>query len=561
MPSERAGLRRLDGFSSVLGLLALSTLVLYFGFPGLRLPAVPMAIWTAALPTALFLESLIRLLIVQDPWRYLRIHPMRYLVLLVIILELSGVASWSVELRDSRLSSLIGQIYLAVFLFAHLASWGKGAILANRWLSNLRIPVLALPAVSFATVIFVGGLILWMPGMRTAETGFVDSLFTAASAICVTGLTVYDPGTALTPVGQFVLLLLIQIGGIGTLAVMGMLTFWSAGRLSIGEKVAFSELLGGKQLQDTRTIVGTVMKVTFSIEAVGVVLLWAVFRGKTAHPLPVAIFHAVSAFCNAGFSLFPDNLAGYSSDYLVLAIVMSLIVAGGLGFAAISDLWKAGLSRIVPWRTASSIAPTTLLAVAVSFSLIVAGTALFLADGRLTGTDRGVAAAAFQSVTLRTAGFQTESQLNFGLLGLGGAFVLMSIGASPQSTGGGLKTTVFARLFLRIDALERGRRRTWLPAYQSFRLALLLLASYLLTALAGGVLIVLLDAAAPVDAFFESFSALGTVGLSRNLTPSLSPAAKLLVILLMFTGRVLFPSLVTGIVKSRRTADGDADWA
>jgi trk system potassium uptake protein TrkH len=561
MSGEAVRLKRLDRFAAALGGLAFVTLLLNFGFPDLGLPARPMLLWTAILPTALFLESLARLLIVRDPWRYLRTHPIRYLTLLVIVLELSGVASWSLELGDSRLSAVVGQIYLCVFLLAHLVTWGKGAILANRWLSNLRIPVLLLPAVSFGTAILGGALILWMPGMRRQDIGFLDSLFTATSAVCVTGLTVFDIGTALTPVGQTVLVLLIQVGGIGTLAILGMLTFWASGRLSIGERAAFSELLGGKQLQDTRRIVGTVMKVTLSVEAVGAFLLWAALRGRTPHPLPTALFHAVSAFCNAGFSLYSDSLSGYSSDYLVLGVIMALIVFGGLGFAAIADLWSIGLSRIVPWRKSRAPAPTTVFALAISAALILAGALLFLADGWLGGIDRSFSAAFFQSVTLRTAGFQIESQRVFGWLGLGGCLFLMAVGASPQSTGGGLKTTVFARLFLRIDSRERESRGVGFFRLQSFRIALLLAGVYLTIAVGGGLLIAWTDGLAPVDALFESFSALGTVGLSRDITPALTVPAKIAVMLLMFTGRVLFPSFVAGIVRSRRPQDGDADWA
>lgn len=559
--TESARLGRLDAFSSFLGALSFLTLVQYFGFPAFRLPPKLALAWSALLSTALFLESLLRLLIVSDPWRYLARHPLRYLLLLMIALELSGVATWSEGLEGQRLSSLIGQVYLSVFLLAHVGSWLKAALLANRWLANLKIPVLALSPLTFALAILAGAFLLDLPGMQRGGFGFIDAAFTSASAICVTGLSTIDVSAALSPVGLGVLAALIQVGGIGTLTVMGMLALWSRGRLTIGERAAFSELLGGAQLADTRRIVATTAKATLSIEAAGALLLWLAFRGKVQHPLPYGIFHAVSAFCNAGFSLFGDSLAGFSTDIPLLSIVMLLIFAGGLGFPALSNLWRAGLSRLAPWSKSEPLSPGTRFALASSLGLIAAGTLACLADSWLSGGGRSLLCALFQSVTLRTAGFQVESQRSFGSVGAWTSFALMTIGASPQSTGGGMKTSVAARLFLRLDAEERRRPRKPFYKAQSFRLALLLAALYLSLALGAGALIARIEGVGLEDALYESFSALGTVGLSRDLTPLLSSPSKLVLMLLMFSGRVLYPSLVAGIIQRRRKEEGDLDWA
>lgn len=561
MGSEAARFKTLDRVSSLLGLLSFATLVLFFGFPDYSLPSAPAKVWTALLPTALFLESLYRLLIAVDPWRYLRKNMFRYLSLAIILLELSGVASWSAGIGDSSISSLVGQIYLSIFLFSHVGSWIKAAILANRWLSNLRIPVLALPAVSFASVILSGAFLLWMPGMRRTEISFLDSLFTATSAVCVTGLTVYDVSGSLSPAGKTVLAALIQLGGLGTLTVMGLLAFWSAGKLTIGERAAFSELLGGTQLDETKKIVFRIVKATLAVESVGALLFWLLLRNRVEHPLPLGLFHAVSAFCNAGFCILPNPLSDFSGDHLFLSVMMALIIAGGLGFAPLSDLWHTGVSRIVPWHETRSLAPPTRFAVRASLALILIGAFVFLLDGYQSGEGRSAMFALFQSVTLRTAGFQLESQLNFGWIGLSFCFIFMAIGASPQSTGGGVKTTIAARLFMRIDAPEKNGKRKRLVFLQSFRIALLMVVLYLGIAVGFGSGIALIDGIAYGDALFESFSALGTVGLSRDITSALSGASKGIVIVLMFTGRVLFPSFVVGVVRSRRPALGDLDWA
>ena len=561
MTGELESLKRLDRFANSLGFLAFLTLIAHFGFPEFRFPMPFLMLWTAVLPTGLFLESLFRLLVVRDPWRYLRNNPIRYSILLMILLELSGIATWSSGLGETGLTFVVGQIYLAISLFANFGSWIQGTILANRWLANRRIPVLALPAISFVFTIIAGAFLLWMPGMRVVETSFIDNLFTSTSAVCVTGLTSYDVGTVLTPIGQAVLAALIQIGGLGTLAIIGMLTFWYSGKLSIGERAAFSELLGGKQMKDTRRVVATVMKVAIGVELGGAVLLWLSWRGKIEHAALQSLFHSISAFCNAGFSLNSDNLAGFSADPLPLIVIMFLITAGGLGFMAIENIGGAIVSRLVPWLRPVPLSRTTRMALRISLLLFAVGTLAFLLDGRLSDRPRGLMAAAFQSVTVRTAGFQIESQLNFGRVGLIATIVLMIVGASPQSTGGGVKTTLVARLFLRVDSKEREARRKRLVFLQSFRIAFFLIAAYVAFGAAAGAGIALIDGASFSDSLFESFSALGTVGLSRDLTPNLSSVSKIVVIILMFTGRVLFPTLVVGIVRSRRPEEGDVDWA
>jgi trk system potassium uptake protein TrkH len=562
MPSlERTRLKRLDAFSSILGGLSFLTLLQFFGFPEFRFPVGFTLVWTALLSAGLFLESLYRLLVVSDPWRYLSRHPVRYIILLLIAFELSGVATWSSGIEGSNLSSLMGQVYLSISLFAHVGSWLRAAILANRWLTNLRVPVLFLPPLSFALIIAAGSLVLAMPGMRSGGLSLIDAAFTATSAVCVTGLSVIDVGTALSPTGQVMLAFLIQVGGIGTMTVMGLLALWTSGRLSIGERTAFSELLGGERIEETRGIVATTVKATFAIEALGALLLWAAFKDKLPHPLLFGIFHAVSAFCNAGFSLFQDSLAGFSADIAVLSAVMVLVTAGGLGFPAISNLWRAGLTRLVPWRKSEPLTRETRTALFLSCFLVVVGALGIFLDSRMVGSGRSPLEALFQSVTLRTAGFQVESQLAFGPVATWLGVALMVVGASPQSTGGGMKTTVAARLFLRLDPRELGAPRRPLFLTQSFRIALSLAGIYLATAALSGLVMARIEGAGVTDTMFESFSALGTVGLSRGLTPGLSLPSKLLVMLLMFSGRVLYPTLVVGIVRRKRKAGGDAGWA
>ncbi len=557
--AEQERLRRLDRATALLAACAMAMLLLRYGFPALVLPGWLVQAWSALLPIGLFTGSFARLLAVQDPLGYIRRNPVRYAVLLMILLELSGVAGWSAGggLRPASASLLAGEAYLAIALLAFAGSWGRGLLAANRWLADRHIPVLALAPLGFGVAILVGGFLLSLPGMQRQPIPWLDSLFTATSAICVTGLTVYDISSALSPVGQLLLALLIQLGGLGIVTLLGLLALWNGGVLTAGDRVALSALAGGLELKTTRRLLGTLARVFILVELLGAALLWLLWRGEHAHALPLALFHAISAFCNAGFSLFADSFAGFAQDTGTLAVMMALIVAGGIGATVIANLAGWAGSRLLPWAPDQPLRRASRLALGVSLGLILAGGLAFWLDARLAGRSASVLAALFQSVTTRTAGFQVESQLRFGLLGFGFTLALMAIGASAQSTGGGIKTNVLARLFGRVDAREPGRSHL---AGRPFRIALLLVGGYLAIGAASGLLLIALEGAGGRDAFFETFSALGTVGLSRDLTSKLGAGGKWLLIALMFTGRVLYPTWVLYTIRGRKPAEDAVDW-
>ncbi|NUO78795.1 potassium transporter Trk [candidate division KSB1 bacterium] len=561
--AEDRRLRQLDRVVAVLGALAFAMLVVRYGFPELYVPKWVAFAWSAVLPLGFFLEAMYRLLWAKDPWRYLAQHPLRYLILLMIVLEISGVAAWSAGSMLERRSPslLVSELYLAIFLFGFVGNWGKGAILANRWLSNRRIPVLALPAITFASAIIAGAALLALPGFHRQPISLLDNLFTSASALCVTGLSVYEVSTALNPLGQAVLALLIQIGGLGTMTTLGMLALWHGGALTLGERVAFSELVGGVRLIETRRLIATVLKVTLIVEAFGTLAFWLLWRDRLEHPILQGAFHAISAFCNAGFALFNDSFASFRNDPPTLIILMMLIILGGAGFPVTANLASAGFSRIFPWLESRPLRQASRAVLAVSGVLLVLGAVLFWLDGWINNTPRTLLEALFQSVTTRTAGFQVESQLRFNTIGVIGTIVLMSIGAAPQSTGGGLKLTVFARLFKRIDPRDDSPSSRWLISFKPFRIAMLLAALYLLTGGLATLLLIFVETLPPRELLFEAFSALGTVGLTRDVTPHLSAAGKFLVIFLMFTGRVLYPTLVIRLIRNRREGSDPVPWA
>jgi trk system potassium uptake protein TrkH len=403
-----------------------------------------------------------------------------------------------------------------------------------------------------------GTLLLSLPFARAGDPlALVDALFTATSAVCVTGLTVVDIGTRFSAAGQAVILALIQVGG------LGLMTFAVFVGVVLGRRMAFTDRM---VIQDSMhhtpkagvgRLVRYVLSFTLVVEATGATLLWLRFRGQFPAGQAVwhSIFHAVSAFCNAGFGLLPDSFVRYRGDLLVNLAVTGLVVVGGLGFLVNMELWDQVSLRL---RKIRPPLPTlhTRLALTVTVALLLGSTVMFLAlewNNVLRGLPVGerLLAGWFQSVTPRTAGFNT---VDFGRVSSDTLFFtmfLMFVGASPGSTGGGIKTTTFGLLVALVVARWRGHGRATLfhrtipHAVMDRALTLALLASALVS-LSVGLLVatetrgVPFGAAAPrfLALMFEAVSAFGTVGLSTGITASLSAAGKLVLMVLMYAGRV-----------------------
>ncbi|MDZ7374565.1 MAG: TrkH family potassium uptake protein [candidate division KSB1 bacterium] len=405
--------------------------------------------------------------------------------------------------------------------------------------------------VSFAGAIAVGTALLVLPAASTGTPlRLIDALFTATSAVCVTGLTVVDTATRLTPYGQAVVLLLLQAGGLGIMTLSTFFSFLVARRVSVRGRELLEETLSGPLSKPSRLLLAT-MSFTFAAELVGALLLLLRFAPQygMGQGLWLAVFHSVSAFCNAGFSLFSDSLMRYVGDPLVNGVVASLIILGGLGFLVVYDL--AGLRRRSPLVRPSL---HTRLVFRTTLALILAGTVLLLffeapATLRSLPWPQKLLASFFQSVTARTAGFNTldiGSMSNASLLVL---IALMFIGASPGSTGGGIKTTTFAtvvclvwdRLRGRTDLVMMNRRvseRLLTKAMTVFFLSLALVWMSTAALLAAEGWRSDPQHADFVRYLFEATSAFGTVGLSTGVTPGLSVLGKLILIVTMFVGRL-----------------------
>lgn len=376
-------------------------------------------------------------------------------------------------------------------------------------------------------------------------TPFIDALFTAVSALCVTGLATVDTGTHWSPAGQLAILLLIQLGGLGLMLVATLLAslFWS--RLSIAQQRRTGAEIGGiGGSGDFRAAVRLILKVALAVEAVlAIILAWRFWAAHDLNPgaaLWHGVFHAISSYNNAGFGLRADSLMQFHTDALILAPIALAIVIGGIGFPVLWDIRQQRWRRS-RWSLHSRITVTgTALLLVAGF----AGTAIFEWHGALMDMGAGdrLLNAAFYSVSLRTAGFNSFAMNDLTNPTLVMSSVLMFIGAGVAGTGGGLKVGTVMLLLLIVLSEVRGERdvavfgRRISTAAQRRAIAIIILA--LMLVVASALLLSLLTQLPMRDVAFEAVSAFATVGLSTGITASLSDPAKLIIIMLMFAGRV-----------------------
>lgn len=413
-------------------------------------------------------------------------------------------------------------------------------------------------AVSFACLIFAGAVLLSLPiASRGGQSlPFLDALFTSASASCVTGLVLYDTYTQFTLFGQVVLLLLIQIGGLSFMTVSILVSILLHRRIGLHQRSVLMDTIGALQMGGVVRLTRRALIVTALCEGTGALLLslWFCPRYGAGRGLWMALFHAVSAFCNAGFDLLGTggSLTSAAGEPLLNIVLMALIIAGGLGFLVWDDVIVHRF-RFRRYRLHSKIVLTA------TSALFLAGTlAFYILEG--SSAQAGLPAgerlmmSAFQSVTCRTAGFNTMDQATLSESGTLLTMVLMFIGAGSGSTGGGIKVNTFAVLLL--SAFARARRKEDVNLFrrrldeETVHRAFSSVSLYFMVCLLGCMVLctqgVTLD-----DALFESVSAIGTVGLTRGITATLQEASKIAVTLLMFAGRVGSMSVAMAVTRDR----------
>ena len=403
-------------------------------------------------------------------------------------------------------------------------------------------------SLGFLLVILTGTGLLMLPFASKGEpAGFLDALFTATSATCVTGLVVRDTFTGWTTFGQSVILFLIQLGGLGFMTVITMISYALGKHLGLYNRKILMQSAGNTSLSGVGSLIRRIIPFTFLFELSGAAMLAIRFvpRFGWARGLWFSVFHSISAFCNAGFDLMGAeapyaSLTAYQTDALVTLTISLLIIIGGLGFLVWRDLFQNKFR----W---SKYQLHTKLVIATTAVLLIGGWILFMileTHASLEGLSFGdkLLASFFETVTPRTAGFNT-SDLN--AMSEGGNMltnILMLIGGSPGSTAGGIKTTTVAVLILSTLVSARGHTRVTVFRYSIdrdlIRQACSIVCLYLMMALTAILAICAIDPVGVKQAMFEVNSAIATVGLSLGITPTLSAASRVILVLLMYAGRI-----------------------
>lgn len=435
--------------------------------------------------------------------------------------------------------------------------------MAHKWIksiSNTRII-----ALSFFVIVIIGALLLCLPiASRSGEwTPFLDAMFTATSASCVTGLVVYDTFTYWTVFGQLVILLLIQIGGIGLMTIITTFAVFLKRKIGLHERVLLKESAGNTRIGGMVKLLRRIIIGTLIFEGIGALILAIRFCPKMGilQGIYYAVFHSISAFCNAGFDLMGryepfSSFTAYETDYVVSIVIMLLIIIGGIGFLVWSDIINCR-GKFEEFSLHSKIVVVATLAL-----IFVGGMGFLIFEGHGNLKDltmpQKILSSLFMSVTTRTAGFNTMNLSTLSESGSLLAMILMFIGGSPGSTAGGIKTTTFVTVILTAITLSKGK--TDITIFKKrlrsniLKHAASIMMIYIVGVIVATMMICYVEPFSMEDILFETISAAGTVGLTKGITTQLGSIAKVILIILMYGGRIGGMSLILVFAEKRTEA-------
>ncbi|MFH1312285.1 MAG: potassium transporter TrkG [Candidatus Eisenbacteria bacterium] len=522
-------------------------------------------------------ENFLRLLISREKLAYLRSHWLDFTFIGLFSAQIISLRFFSesemVAIFLARLSivSLTKAYIVAVQVYIGAALFTK-TVDANRVIARLNLSASQLVLLSFAFAISIGTLLLLLP--RATTTGismpFIDALFTAASATCVTGLIVVDTGTYFSRFGQGIILFLIQLGGIGIMSLVAFSAVVMGRGIGMRQRAVMKDILSSDLIGEVTGLLRNIVLITGLCELAGVLILSRLWARDFASPFTTfyySLFHSISAFCNAGFSLFMDSLEGFAGRVDVIMVFIVLIVIGGLGFTVVSNLASCLVSIAKRRRAGPRLSLHSRMVLVATGILLSFGTlAFYLFEANKSIASMPAAqrmlSAFFTSVTARTAGFSTTTM---GAIATPGALIvilLMFIGASPGGTGGGIKTSTIAVMVATIRSILRGR-----PSVEVFKRAIpqdvvnkaICVVILSLGLILISVIIISVAEEQPLtEVLFESVSAFGTVGLSRGLTRDLTTTSKIVIILTMFFGRI--GPLTLGLAIRQRMRDSSYSY-
>lgn len=536
--------------------------VLLFGFEKPLFAAKLLFLIQAILLAVFISEKIFRIYNSSSVREYLRGNWYELPLLAAFVITAFGANIWF-DASDS-----VGLRHLSIGLYLVIQVVIKVCRTVINLAASGRNPTKTL-ILSFLVLIITGAGLLMLPKSTNGKNiSVIDSLFTATSATCVTGLTVKDTGSDFSMMGQIIILSLIQLGGLGIVVFGAVFALLLGQALSLRESVAMQDLLSTQTLNRIGNIIAFIFVGTFFFEALGAICLFGMWSNQGAsmgiqQQWFYSIFHSISAFCNAGFSLFKESLINYSTRWGVYLVIMPLIIIGGLGFGVLYNIFNVGTDRIERFfkklffkqyrfsmETPKRLSLQTKIVCSVSLMLIIIGTVLFMLFekfARVNGTvgNGDVLAALFQSVSARTAGFNTIDVSQLSPSSRIVLMLLMFVGGSPGSTAGGIKTVTLAVVLMTVIATLRkrsevemfGRAVKLIVVARAITVTIL----FVLVLFTAALLLSITEAnngMAMADIFFEASSALGTVGLSTGITSSLTNAGKLIIIILMLIGRL-----------------------
>jgi trk system potassium uptake protein TrkH len=569
--------RILIGANALAGAVVVASFVLLFGFHEPLLQAWILYTIQVALLCVFIADKIIRMFNAVSKAEFWRANWFEIPLLLVLGAIVIGAGRWFAPTKPeaAEVRHFAVGLYLVVQVVAKLCKTSVNLAASG------KNPTRTLIA-SFLVLIFSGAGLLMLPEASAdgkESLSFVDALFTATSGTCVTGLIVKDTGRDFSPMGKMVILVLIQLGGLGIVVFGAVFALLLGQAFSFRESVAMQDLLSARTVSRIRNMIFFVFFSTILIEAVGAVSLLGMWDGDVQNKWFCSIFHAISAFCNAGFSLFSNSFVGYSRSWQVCIVICPLIILGGLGFSVLYDLVNIVADRIKRFfkrrfykqyrfqmEAPKRMRLQTKIVLSVSASLIVLGTLAILlferyAAGAGSQIENTVTNALFQSITARTAGFNT---VDISTMSPSGRFILillMFIGGSPGSTAGGIKTVTLAVIVMAAIAALRKRhevemfRRSVRVVVVGRAVTVTLL--FALVLFSGTLALSITENSncfTMSDITFEAASALGTVGLTTGITSLLTSAGKLIIIAMMLIGRLGPLTLLAALTFNLKTA-------
>jgi len=569
-------LRVLEVISLLCGLSALAVLVLLVGWPWAESGQSRLRSSCTFILAVFVVQEGIRLALQTDRWRYLRGRYLEVALAFLVTIELFAGRTF-VDWLGEQLTGLPGSnltlFYLAGTQLTLVCLIGLRAIRDTRFFAGRKLAPGMVFMVSFALVILVGTLLLKTPQAGTsAGLPWVDAVFTATSAVCVSGLLTVDLPTTFSRHGQWIILGLIQVGGLGVMTLTCFFAHFFAGGVSLRSRIAMQDLLSEENLGQIGTLLGVIVGFTLLMELGGAFLIHLSLQssGLPADDLVFfSLFHSVSAFCNAGYSTLSAGLsdARVSDRTGFISVVMVLIVIGGIGFPVLKNFWltlMAHLGRMLHLRVAMPprLSANSQIVLLTTAALIVGGTfAIWLTEFAVGYGERvgpSWYTALFHSIAARTAGFNLTSTERLMPATAAILMALMFVGGSPASTAGGIKVSTLAIAVLSLRRILSGRTdleafgRRLDPRIADRALAIIILSMTFIT-LVAVILIALHPELPPFDLAFEAVGAVSTAGMTRGITTQLGVHAKIVLIVAMFVGRIGVLLCVLSLIPRRKS--------